>query len=59
MNNNENTSGDFIKALNSLKQAKLVTRAFITYDEKFKSLIETEKIVCKTASHPFQYNLRD
>ena len=53
MNNNENTLGDFIKALNSLKQSKLVTRTFMTYDEKFKSLTETEQNSLQSSITPF------
>ena len=53
MNNNENTSGDFLKALNSLKQARLVTRTFMTYDEQFKGLTETEQNSLQNSITPF------
>ena len=53
MNNNENTSDDFLKALNSLKQARLVTRAFMTYEEQFKGLTETEQNSLQNSITPF------
>jgi hypothetical protein len=53
MNNNENTSGDFLEALSSLKQARLVTRAFMTYDEQFKGLTETEQNNLQNSITPF------
>ena len=53
MNNNENTSDDFFKALNSLKQARLVTRTFMTYDEQFKGLTETEQNSLQNSITPF------
>jgi hypothetical protein len=53
MNNNEHTSGDFLKALNSLKQARLVTRTFMTYDEQFKGLTETEQNSLQNSITPF------
>ena len=53
MNNNENTSGDFLEALSSLKQARLVTRAFMTRDEQFKGLTETEQNSLQNSITPF------
>ena len=53
MNNNENTSDNFLKALNSLKQARLVTRAFMTYEEQFKGLTETEQNSLQNSITPF------
>ena len=53
MNNNENRTGDFLRALDSLKQARHVTHAFMTHDEKFKGLTETEQNNLQNSITPF------
>ena len=41
--NNRNTSQEFLEALESLKQARLVTHSFMTHDHQFKGLTEAEQ----------------
>ncbi len=53
MNSNENRSGEFLQALHSLKQARTVTRAFMTHDEQFKGLTEAEQHSLQNSITPF------
>ncbi len=53
MNNNESRSGEFLQALDSLKQARVVTRAFMTHEEQFKGLTETEQHNLQNNITPF------
>ena len=53
MNKHQKTSDDFLQALNSLKQARLVTRAFMMHDEQFKGLTDTEENSLQNSITPF------
>ena len=50
---NRNTSIDFLEALESLKQARLVTHTFMTHEHQFNGLTEAEQNSFKTVSHHF------
>ncbi len=51
--NNQNTSSDFLEALESLKQARLVTHAFMTHEHQFKGLTEAEQNSLQNSITPF------
>ena len=54
MNNNiRNTAPDFLDALNSLKQARLVTHTFMMHEHKFKGLTEAEQDGLQNSITPF------
>ena len=53
MNKHQKTSDDFLQALNSLKQARFVTRAFMMHDEQFKGLTDTEQNSLQNSITPF------
>ena len=50
---NANDHIDFINALNSLKKARLVTRAFMINDQQFKGLTQEEQNKLKNSITPF------
>ena len=51
--NDKNTSQEFLKALESLKHARLVTHSFMTHDQQFKGLTEAEQNVLQNSITPF------
>lgn len=51
--NNRNTSRDFLEALESLKQARLVTHAFMTHDHQFNGLTEAEQNGLQNSITPY------
>ena len=51
--NNRNTSQEFLEALESLKQARVVTHAFMTHDHQFKGLNEAEQNELQNSITPF------
>ena len=50
---NRNTSRDFLEALESLKQARLVTHTFMTHDHQFKGLTEADQNSLQNSITPF------
>ena len=50
---NQQTSSDFLEALQSLKRARLVTHAFMTNDHQFKGLTEAEQNGLLNSITPF------
>ena len=53
VNKNTNTSRDFLEALESLKQARLVTHTFMMHDNQFKGLTESEQNSLQNSITPF------
>ena len=51
--NNRNTSQEFLEALESLKQARLVTHSFMTHDHQFKGLTKAEQKDLQNSITPF------
>ena len=51
--NNRNASRDFLEALESLKQARLVTHAFMTHDHQFNGLTKDEQNGLQNSITPF------
>ena len=51
--NNINTSQEFLEALESLKQARLVTHSFMTHDHQFKGLTEAEQNDLQNSITPY------
>lgn len=51
--NNRNTSQEFLEALESLKQARLITHSFMTHDHQFKGLTEAEQNDLQNSITPF------
>ena len=52
-NNGRNTAPDFLDALNSLKQARLVTHTFMMHEHQFKGLTEAEEDGLQNSITPF------
>ncbi|MDA7622952.1 hypothetical protein N8645_00305 [bacterium] len=52
-NNGRNTAPDFLDALNSLKQARLVTHTFMMHEQQFKGLTEAEQNGLQNSITPF------
>ena len=52
-NKDRNTSKDFLEALESLKQARLVTHEFMTHDHQFRGLTEDEQNSLQNSITPF------
>ena len=52
-NNGRNTAPDFLDALNSLKQARLVTHTFMVHEQQFKGLTEAEQNGLQNSITPF------
>ena len=50
---NRSTSRDFLEALESLKQARLVTHTFMKHDHQFKGLTEAEQNSLQNSITPF------
>ncbi len=51
--NHSNASRDFLEALQSLKQARLVTHAFMTHDHQFNGLTEAEQDSLQNSITPY------
>ena len=51
--NNRNTSQEFLEALESLKQARVVNHVFMTHDHQFKGLNEAEQNELQNSITPF------
>ena len=51
--NGRNTAPDFLDALNSLKQARLVTHTFMMHEHQFKGLTEAEQDGLQNSITPF------
>ncbi len=51
--NHRNAPRDFLEALQSLKQARLVTHAFMTHDHQFNGLTEAEQNSLKNSITPY------
>lgn len=51
--NNSNTVSAFLEALESLKQARLVTHSFMTHEHQFKGLTEAEQNSLQNSITPF------
>ena len=52
-NNGRNTASEFLDALNSLKQARLVTHTFMMHEHQFKGLTEAEEDGLQNSITPF------
>lgn len=51
--NHSNAPRDFLEALQSLKQARLVTHAFMTHDHQFNGLTEAEQNSLQNSITPY------
>ncbi len=51
--NHSNAPRDFLEALQSLKQARLVTHAFMTHDHQFNGLTEAEQDSLQNSITPY------
>jgi hypothetical protein len=52
-NNGRNTASEFLDALNSLKQARLVTHTFMMHEHQFKGLTKAEQEGLQNSITPF------